>query len=394
MAAPAPLRESTEFSLVLGGPLYQMLRQTRLTGPHLELLRRRVAFFLLLCWVPLAVLSLVEAHFLGGAKISFFRDILTHIRFLVALPALILGEVCVHQRIRPTVNRLVERRIVIPEDLPKFYAAIDSATRMRNSGIGEIVLLVFVFTGGIWIWWHQVARDVASWYASPQGGHMNLTLAGHWFVFVSVPVFQFILLRWYMWILIWSCFLLRVSRLKLHLQPLHPDRAGGIGFLGKSSHAFVPLLFAQGALLAGQIANLIFYEGRSLLSFKMTIAGFVLFFVLAVFAPLLVFTPRLVRYKHEGLAEYGGLATTYVLDFEQKWLLRKVNDEQLLGTSDIQSLADLGNSYAVVREMRVIPFAPDDIVRLLVATVIPIVPLLLTIMPLEQLVTQIIKIIF
>jgi hypothetical protein len=265
---------------------------------------------------------------------------------------------------------------------------------MRNSAIGEIVLLVFVFTGGIWIWWHQVARDVASWYASPQGGHMNLTLAGHWFVFVSVPVFQFILLRWYMWILIWSCFLLRVSRLKLHLQPLHPDRAGGIGFLGKSSHAFVPLLFAQGALLAGQIANLIFYEGRSLLSFKMTIAGFVLFFVLAVFAPLLVFTPRLVRYKHEGLAEYGGLATTYVLDFEQKWLLRKVNDEQLLGTSDIQSLADLGNSYAVVREMRVIPFAPDDIVRLLVATVIPIVPLLLTIMPLEQLVTQIIKIIF
>jgi hypothetical protein len=208
---------------------------------------------------------------------------------------LILGEVCVHQRIRPTVNRFVERCVVIPEELPKFYAAIDSATRMRNSGIGEIVLLVFVFTGGIWIWWHQVARDVASWYASPQGGHMNLTLAGYWFVFVSVPIFQFMLLRWYMWILIWFWFLLRVSLLKLHLVAAHPDRTAGLGFLGKSSFAFVPLLFAQGSLLAGQIANLIFYEGRPLLSFKMTIAGFVGFFVLVILAPLLVFTPKLAR---------------------------------------------------------------------------------------------------
>jgi hypothetical protein len=57
MAVPAPLQEPHEFSLVLGGLLYQMLRQTHMTGPKLELLRRRVAFLLLLCWVPLAVLS-------------------------------------------------------------------------------------------------------------------------------------------------------------------------------------------------------------------------------------------------------------------------------------------------------------------------------------------------
>ena len=66
----------------------------------------------------------------------------------------------------------------------------------------------------------------------------------------------------------------------------------------------------------------------------------------------------------------------------------------MLGTGDIQSLADLGNSFAVVREMRSVPFAKDDVVRLLIATVVPIVPLLLTIIPLEQLVTQAVKIIF
>jgi hypothetical protein len=394
MAVQTPLQEPPDFSLVLGGPLYQMFRRVRLTGPTLELLRRRIVISVVLCWVPLAVLSLAQAHFLGGAELSFFRDIETHVRLLVSLPVLILAEIIVHQRIRPVVKSFVERRVVNAEELPKFYAAIDSAMRIRNSVIVEIALLVFVFTVGMWIWRHQGALEVASWYASPQGGQMHLTMAGYWFAFVSVPVFQFILLRWYMRILIWFWFLLRVSRLTLHLLPAHPDRAGGLGFLGKSSFAFAPLLFAQGALLAGQIASRIFYNGQTLLAFKMTIAGFVVFIVVAVLAPLFLFTPQLARAKREGLAEYGAFASTYVMDFDEKWLRSKVNDEQLLGTGDIQSLADLGNSFAVVREMSAVPFAKDDVARLLIATVAPIVPLLLTIMPLEQLLAQVVKIIF
>jgi hypothetical protein len=391
MAARALLQEPPDFSLVLGGPLFQMFRRSHLTGPALELLRRRVIFFWFLCWVPLAILSLVEGHLLGGANFSFLRDVETQVRFLISLPVLILAEVVVHRRLWPVVKRFVERRIVSPEELPKFYAIVDSAMRMRNSVIAEIVLLVLVFTGGIWIWRNEVALDVASWYASPQGGQMHLTRAGSWFAFVSVPVFQFILLRWYMRMLIWFWFLLRVSRLKLQLLPAHPDRAGGLGFLGGSTIAFTPFLFAQGALLAGQIANRILYNGRSLLSFKLTIVGFVCFFLAVILAPLLVFTPQLDRAQREGNAKYGAFASEYVMDFDQKWMQRKESDEQMLGSGDIQSLADLGNSFAVVREMRVIPFATGDVLRLLVAALIPLVPLLLTIMPLEELVTDAIK---
>jgi hypothetical protein len=384
MVAPALLKEPPDFSLVLGGPLYQMFRRAHLTGPTLELLRRRVVFFILVCWVPLAVLSSFEAHFLGGTKLSFFRDILTHVRFLVALPVMILGEVLVHQRIGPVVKRFIECHVVTPGDLPKFYAAIDSAMRMRNSVIAEIALLAFVFTGGIWIWWHRVAIDVASWYALSEGGRMHLTLAGYWFAFVCVPIFQFIWLRWYLRILIWFWFLFRVSRLRLQLLAAHPDRAGGLGFLGKSSYAFTPLLFAQGALAAGQIANRIFFEGRSLLSFETLMAGFAIFFVVAILAPLCVFTPQLARAKREGLKEYGALASSFVRAFNQTWLRTKFSDEQLLGTNDLQSLADLGNSFTMVVEMRAIPIATQDVVRLLIVTASPIIPLLLTIMPLEQ----------
>ena len=82
------------------------------------------------------------------------------------------------------------------------------------------------------------------------------------------------------------------------------------------------------------------------------------------------------------------------MDFHQKWLARKETDEQILGSADIQSLADLGSSFAVVREMRAVPFALEDVIRLLGAYVVPMVPLLLTIMPLEQLVTEAVKVVF
>src|SRR5271155_1093906 len=329
MAEQALRQEPPDFSLVLGGPLYQIFRRTHLTGPALELLRRRVVFFLLLCWVPLAVLSLLEGHLWGGTKVSFLRDVETQVRFLLSLPVLILAEVVVHRRLRPVIKRFIERRIVSPEEIPKFYAMVDSAIRMRNSVIAEIVLLVIVFTGGIWIWRTEVALDVASWYASPQGGQMHLTRAGSWFAFVSVPVFQFILLRWYMRMLIWFWFLLRVSRLRLQLLPAHPDRAGGLGFMGGSTIAFTPFLFAQGALLASQIANRILYNGQSLFSFKLTIVGFVAFFVAAVLAPLLVFTTQLELAQRNGSAEYGAIASEYVMDFDQKWLEREENNEQM-----------------------------------------------------------------
>jgi len=178
MAAPLSMQEPPDFSLVLGGPLYQMLRRARLAGPALELLRRRVVIAMLVTWAPLAVLSLLSAHSSSGTGLDFFLDIENHLRFLISLPVLVLAEIVVHKRIRPAVKAFVERRIVTMEELPKFYAAIDSAMRMRNSVVAEVTLLVFAFTFGIWIWRSQVALDVTSWYASMQGGQFHLTPAG------------------------------------------------------------------------------------------------------------------------------------------------------------------------------------------------------------------------
>jgi hypothetical protein len=394
MATPAPLQEPRDFSLVLEGPLHRLLRRAHLSGSAPQLLSSLAAISILLCWVPLAILSLVQAHLLGGIKLSFARDIEAHVRFLVALPLLILTETLVRQRIREVARNFVERKVVIPEELPKFYSALNFGARIHNSLVTEIVLLVFVFTGGAWVWRHQIATDVASWYASYQGGHVQLTMAGYWLAFVSVPVFQFILLRWYLQFLIYFWFLFRVSRLKLYLPALHPDRPAGLAFVAQSTVAFAPLLFAQSAVFAAQIADRILYNGESLFASEMTIVGLVVFPVAAVLAPLLSFTVQLIRAKRQGIEKYGAFASSYVMDFSEKWLEGRANDEAALASGDIQSLADLGNSFAVARAMRPVPIGIDDIVLLLVVTIIPFVPLLLTIMPVDKLFEQAIKLVF
>jgi hypothetical protein len=194
---------------------------------------------------------------------------------------------------------------------------------------------------------------------------------------------------------IWFRFLWQVSRINLNLIPTHPDRCAGIAFLGKSAYAFGPILFAQGAMLAGLIASRVLYRGESLLSFKLQIGGFVAFFVFAILGPLLMFTPRMASARRKGLADYGLLAQRYVESFEQKWVHPDpVSSEELLGAADIQSLADLGNSYALVRDMRSVPFGLEDITRLAAATAAPLVPLLLTIFSPEELILRIIKVVF
>lgn len=394
MDATLPL-VTQDFSLVLGGPIYQLFRRAHLSGPALEQLWRRIWVITLVAWLPLLVLSAIDGRAVGPASpLPFLRDIETQARLLVALPLLIAAELVVHLRTRGVVAGFLDRRLVRSTDVPRFEALLASAMRLRNSVAIELGLLVLVATVGQWLWRSTIAFGSASWYAVSEEGRMRLTLPGMWFAAVSLPVTQFLLLRWYVRLLVWFRFLFQVSRLNLHLVATHPDRAAGLSFVGRGTYAFGPLLFAQGALLAGVIATRVLYGGKSLMDFKMDAIGLIGFFVLFLLGPLLVFTPGLARAKRTALAEYGKLASVYVAAFEKKWIRGQGNDSELLGTGDIQSLSDLGQSYSVIREMNIVPFGLQDIVRLAAATAVPLLPLGLTVFSLEELVMRLLKIVF
>ena len=390
-------RDPPDFSLVLGGPLYQLLRRTRLADDALRLQRRRIVVISLIAWLPLLVLAALGGQLLGGGlAVPFLMDVDVHVKFLVAIPLLVGAELVVHQRMR-AVARTFRDRCLVPEGAAaRFDAAVASAYRLRNSVLAEVLLIAFVYIVGITIVWrHYGTLDAATWYATPTVDGSKLTLAGVWYGYVSLPVFQFLLCRWYFRVFIWGRLLWQVSRIELNLLPTHPDRVGGLGFLANTVYAFIPVLTAHGALLAGQLANQILHLGASLTQFRLEILLLVIFLVFLVVGPLLVFAPQLARAKRTGLREYGTLAQGYVREFDAKWVHGKRPDEEpILGSGDIQSLADLGNAFAVVQGMRIVPVTTEALFQLAVATVAPIVPLVLTLMPLEDLLKKLLGILF
>ena len=391
------LRESRDFSLVLGGPLYQLLRRAHISGDALELVRRRAFVIAALAWLPLLLLSTLQGRAFGErVPVPFLHDVEVHVRFLLALPLLVVAELVVHDRMRFVLRQFLERRLIPAHAAQRFEAAIVSAFRLRNSVVAELSLIAFVYLVGIQLVWRQyITLGTPTWYAVPDGAGMQLTFSGIWFGYVSLPIFQFLLLRWYYRIFIWARFLWQLSRIPLNLIPTHPDRVGGLGFLSNTAYAFVPLAAAHGAALAGLLANRIFFAGAGLLDFKPEAATVIGVLLAVVFGPLLVFAPQLAQAKRRGNREYGTLAQRYVSEFDAKWLRGgAAPDEPLVGSGDIQSLADLANSFEVVRQMRIAPVTRDAVLQLAAATFAPLVPLALTMMSLEDLLRRLFGILF
>jgi hypothetical protein len=282
---------------------------------------------------------------------------------------------------------------------PQFDAAVASALRLRNSVVAEVLLIVVAYLFTILAVWPRYATvmsslNITAWHVLPAGGGADLSVAGWWLFYVGLPTFQFMLLRWYFRLVIWIRFLAAVARCGPKLVPTHPDRVGGLGFLSETVVAFAPLLMAHG-VLPGMIANRIFFRGATLLDFKVELVVVPVFLLLAVLGPLMLFASHLAATRRVGIREYGTLAHRYVREFDDKWLRGAAPEaEPLLGSADIQSLADLGNSFETVRSMRPVPITKEALVQLVVITLVPVAPLVLTMIPLDELLKRLLQVVF
>jgi len=390
------LKNEPNFSIVLGGPLFQLLMRLRLMTPNLGLLIKRIIVITLLAYLPLFILSIVEHHAWGDVGLPFLYDFEAQFRFLLALPLLIAAELFVHEQLRPLIKQFTDRDIIIPNELPKFKEGIATAVKMRNSVTVEVILLLLVFVGGHYLWntlsiLESLTSGIGSWYGA--GNH--LSLAGNWYNYVSRPIFHFIALRWYYRIFIWTFFLWKTSRLKLNLVPTHPDRCCGLGFLSMTSNMFGALILAHGVLMAGLIANAIFFGGARIDDFVFLVLSVVLFVALIIIGPLLVFVQKIMLAKRKGICEYGTLASEYIEEFDQKWLRGKAPaDEAFIGSSDIQALADLSSSFQVVRNIRSVPVDKDTIIQILAFTLIPVLPLIFTLIPMNKIIAKLFSVVF
>jgi len=175
----APITEPIDFSLVQGGPLFQLMMRAHLVEPSMKMLPRRMVAMIVVAWVPLLILTAMAGTAVGGEGVPFLYDLGAHARLLLCVPVLIAAEVIVHQRMRDTVRQFIDRRIVAVHDQPKFNELVQSAMRLRNSALAEILLLACVVVGIGPLGHRYVSFDVQSWFSQPVGDQTRLSPAGY-----------------------------------------------------------------------------------------------------------------------------------------------------------------------------------------------------------------------
>jgi hypothetical protein len=383
------LANESDLYIERGGPAYRLMQRIGLIRGEDPSVRRRIVVFLAVTWLPLLIFAVWEGLAIGPTpRETFLLDFATFARFLIAVPLLVVAEVTIGPRMTSAGLHFVRAGLVRPADYPAFEQAIRRVVRWRESLWAELVLLGMAGVGAWTLTTESLyGSTTASWQnavgATDQGS--RLVLVGLWYHVIAVPIIQFFWYRWLWRLIIWIRFLYDVSRLDLDLVPTHADAAGGLGFLGTAHTAFGILSFALSSVLSAAAAFLIVFEEAPIETFQihfvtMLIAAEVLFL-----GPLILFCPALIRARQTWLREYSLLVLRYNRAFHEKWIEGQVADgEPLLGSGDIQSLADLGNSFEFIRGMKVVPFSVRVILQLAVVTIMPALPLVLLVMPVEK----------
>jgi hypothetical protein len=373
-----------EFSL-FGGPLHRL-------GARLGLVRgRRSAFALglalgLLSWSILLALAIIEGV---APKLFSLTVIAAHVRLLLVIPLFFLCESLLDSRLREFVGLIVRSGVVPENALPALRSEIARTGRWRDSWLPEIMCLLATVLLTVFAARFHLSGKTAA--ADPIRVIDEFRLAGAWYWFVCLPLFRFLMFRWLWRVALWWCFLWRVARLELHLVATHPDGAAGLGYLEVAQTYFAPLVLAFSAVMSASFAEEI-SSGVSVFEAIYPALAITLVADLAlVLLPPCFFALKLRARREKGLSDYGAFAARYVNDFEKKWLNASgAPAEPLLGTPDLQSLADLSNSVGVVRDMRTVPVSARLSVTVMTAALLPMAPLFLFKYPIAELVQRLV----
>jgi hypothetical protein len=349
----APSRSSIDnFSLVVGGPFYAILRRLKLVEPAPNI-GGRIATLFALTWVPLACLSALQGV-LFGPKVSLplLYDFSMYGRYFVGLPLLVIAEVVIDPKIRRVVTTFDKSGLIGPDALPLYHSTLEKISRLRNSWSAELLALMLALLPFFMLFDQQewISQGFTTWHGNTSGG---LSEAGWWFTFVSSPILRFLLFRWLWRYLVWSLLLFRVMKLDLNLMPTHPDLLGGLGFVLDAQRHFGILFAGIGSFIAGRYGNSNAYFGVSVGSTTMPLLVFVIIAVVVVLCPLILLSPKLSALRTAGLARYDQLARNLTESFDAKWTREGVAARgSLLGSLNPSSLADFVSSYSVVRDLR------------------------------------------
>ena len=385
--------ENTEEPFI-GGPPEQIAKRFGIDHPGRTNIFRHALLIVGLGWLPLALFSAVDDFmFPGGRLAAFFADYGAHARSLIAAPCLVLAQVVTGHRLGALALHLRNAGVVAQKDLPRLDDALADTARLRDSQLIELLLLVATLVLMALVTYATPVEGLPAWnYTRSQHGR---SLAGWWQMLISVPLLLVIVWGWIWRLILWCVLLYRVARLDLLLPPVHPDGAAGLKFFSLSLQAWTMVAFGLAMTFAGTIATQVIYHGASIFDYRYFIGGFAFAVTILFTLPLFVFVPKLLEARRLGILHYGGLARAFGSEFEAEWLYRTTplgNEARRDGifstTTDYYSIA----AYAY--KMSIIPVSLVDVAALLIASLLPFVPIVLMSVPAAVILEQVKQLLF
>ncbi|MGB7755101.1 MAG: hypothetical protein WBL23_03460, partial [Salinisphaera sp.] len=269
-------------------------------------------------------------------------------------------------------------------------AAIDRALLLWRGPYVVALLVTAVYGMTLASLFIGTGAAAGTWQHISGAGGSVPSLAGMWQLLVSAPLLRLLTLGWLWRWLIWAWLLWRIARASTRVSPMHPDKAGGLGFLGAAQTGFATVVLAFSVQVGSLVADAVVFRGTRLANYQGQAVLFVILSLLFVFAPLLVFTAKLARAKWEAEAPLSGWANRAERLLEKE--LREDDTASPLSESAISTLCDYGTLFAQARQMRIIPVSNRDLAFVVSAALLPAMPLMFVAMPAKEILQKMLNV--
>jgi len=352
---------------------------------------RMIVGSVLITWVPLVLLAMIQGVAWGPRvdTTPLLKDFLPYGRYFLAVPILIAAEWIVGRRLGLALAELRRTASVDKDASAKIDAAVGRALVLWRGPYVMAFLVTAVYGMTLATVFAGTGVAAGTWESTPGAGSSAPSLAGLWQLVVSAPLLRLLTFRWLWRWLIWAWVLWRTAHVSIRVSPMHPDGAGGLGFLGSAQTGFATLVLAVSVQVGSLVANTVEYRGAQLANYQGQAVLFVILSLVFVFAPLLVFTARLALAKWEAESSLSGWASRAERSMEQG--LREDDTAKPLSESSISSLCDYGTLFTQARQMRLIPVSNRDLAVVVAAALLPAVPLLFVAMPATEILQKILS---
>lgn len=367
---------SEDFTLSAGGPFNRALQRMRLQNKQGKL----TVASLCITWLPLLILAIFEGTLYAGSQLPFLKDIAMHARLLVALPLLIMIELTIDSKVYVVLKYLAEELMSLDERQKFLTTAFRRARKLTGSALTEIILLLIVIGatvsfvgGGVY---GALEGGSTSWMTYTGAAGRQMTIAGYWAIFISIPIFQFLILRWLWRYIVWVILLFHLSKAKLNLMPTHADRAGGLGIIMIAQRSFNLIFVAGGVSISGRLIEQLLKHPDSFESIKRQGIAYIVISLVFLLVPLLFFMGKLFKTKNEGLIHMSNLGATMSRQFEREWVNDMPVEKKMEKTPvDPSMIFDYSGMYDSLQQLRTIPVTLRDIIGMVLILFVPFIPI-------------------